>query len=263
MGFADFLKGNGKRKGENASDVTPAHKSEKMSKSEKGEYDKRLELVIEFVGKKNYPKALELLESVFDKESEGDWYTKGNILANLEDPDGALGCYDKAVELDPRYVKAWYRRGWVLVSKKKAGDAIACFDKVVEIEGWLGEAISKARKTNDFNYISNAVAEKRNDNNGWSQAALVTRAYVMIVDSNARIMKKDKITAEESRRIKENIVYSYLVLRAYPDIAPRLPQMTTPDFMQIKMPDFILLNLNSVLDAVEPTVVVESRIRKK
>lgn len=257
------MKGKGKQKGEKVDSRASTPKNGGMSKGETKENDKRIEGAVEFVVKKNYPKALEILESVFRKESEADWYTKGNILMNMKDLDGALKCYDKAIALDPNYVKAWYRKGWALISKKELVRAIACFDRVIEIEGWLDEAIARSRKTEDYNHLLRAVAEKRQRNNSWSQAALITRTYLMMVDANARATKKDMITDAESKKIKENLVYAYTILKVYPVIAPRLPQLGGADFVRTRMPDFILLNLTGILNAIEPPVVFESRVKKK
>jgi tetratricopeptide (TPR) repeat protein len=60
----------------------------------------------------------------FDKALEIDpkymyaWVSKGLAFFNKEDYDQALVCYDKALEIDPNYTEAWNSKGNHLLTKK-------------------------------------------------------------------------------------------------------------------------------------------------
>lgn len=230
----------------------------KKEKPDMPEDKNLMEFSIAFIVKKDYKKALELLDKVKTIKGESYWYTKGNILANLHELEEALKCYDKALKLDPKFVKAWYRKGWALISLKEGDKAIDCFEKVISIEGWLQNAFKRGKSSNDFNLTINTVIERVKGSN-WSQAALISQTYVLMVDANS---KHGKISNLRRKKINENLVLAYLVLRAYPKIAPYLPNLTSPEFLNKNMPDFIFQNFQNILNIIEPPIVVEFRIAK-
>jgi len=47
------------------------------------------------------------------------WNGKGNALAYLKKYEQAIECYDKAIEIDPKYVYAWNGKGNALAYLKK------------------------------------------------------------------------------------------------------------------------------------------------
>ena len=108
--------------------------------------------------------ALKLQDEIFDPSNPADWYSKGNILVNLNDTKGALTCYDEALFLDTHYVKAWYRKAWLLFSTKKLKEAATCYENVLLLERWLKEAIDDYKKDAqegqepDFNILLNIVS---------------------------------------------------------------------------------------------------------
>ena len=71
-------------------------------------YTETLTQVALLVAKKERKNAFDLHETVFNKGKATDWYTRGNILGNLNRLDEAERCYAEAVRRDPDYIKAWY-----------------------------------------------------------------------------------------------------------------------------------------------------------
>lgn len=218
------------------------------------------ELAVEFVAKKNYPKALSLLDQIFDKKNEGDWYTKGNILSNMNKYEDALKCYEKALTINPKHIKSWYRKGWAFGALKQPDKAIACFEKVLVIEKWLLKAFTeKAIQINPNAFVEAAsYAVKNNkDKNFWSPAAVISETYMMMANANLR---HGNITDGEAAKIQKYITYSWLTLRAYP-IWNKLPDVTAPGFINKTMPDFIFLNIQGILNLIEPHVAVEFTVK--
>ena len=193
------------------------------------------------------------------------WYTRGNILANLSDVQKALKSYDEALFLDTHYVKAWYRKGWVLVNAKKYKEAIACFENILVLEKWLKSEIEIFMERTmrgeqvDFNELLNEVAtnNKLRGSKGWSQAALVSQTYALMLHANASAGTGTEITEQEAEKTREYIVCSYLVLNAYPSILDKVPNIAPArrNWLAIEMPDFILNNIRGILKLVEPNVV--------
>ena len=61
------------------------------------------------------------------------WNNKGYALYKLERYEEAIGCYDKAIELNPNEPTYWNNKGYVLYSLKRYEEAIKCFDKAIEL----------------------------------------------------------------------------------------------------------------------------------
>jgi tetratricopeptide (TPR) repeat protein len=72
-------------------------------------------------------------ESKKDKSAE-DWFNEGVALGRIQNHDGSIKAYQKAVELDPTHFKAWYNMGiryGKVPSNIKAAD---CFKKAIELK---------------------------------------------------------------------------------------------------------------------------------
>ena len=69
--------------------------------------------ITSLMSKGDYKEALKILNGIFDKNLQTDWYSKGNLLQNLNKRGEALKCYDQALKIDTHYTKAWYRKGWI------------------------------------------------------------------------------------------------------------------------------------------------------
>ena len=253
MGLLDFL--GVKNKKSTQESVSEKQSTTKTSSTDYKQKETREEqMIIKFIREKNYPKALELLNSIFDEKNASHWYNKGNILSNMGDFSGAINCYNKALRLDPKYIKAWYRKGWIHIGLKQYPEAIECFGKVLTLERWLEDAMERAQKTSNYNIVILAVTDHLKELT-WSQAAAISQAYVLMGYANDR---GGRVSQQESIKTRRSILLSYLVLRCYPEFSEKLPDMTnTEEFLFIKMPDFIFLNIHQILDIVEPTIAVE------
>ena len=62
------------------------------------------------------------------------WNDEGFSLLEAGRPGGAIRCFDKVLELDPRNVVAWNGKGWSLEGLKHYEDAIVCFGKSLELD---------------------------------------------------------------------------------------------------------------------------------
>jgi len=214
--------------------------SKYLTGSDKSELDKRSNIVI-LIAKENFKEALEVLESVFDKESESDWYSKGNILLNLGKSEEALECYDEALFLDTHYIKAWYRKGHVLLSMSKYMDSAKCFENVVELEGGgnTGRRLT-----------------------GWGSPALFYCMIAWICENN-ELVNKGKSSKEvyETTGMWVNKCHSLLTrpLPIYEDDNGNLKYVTlaSPESNKTQFVDYCVANFQKILDAIEPQVVVE------
>jgi tetratricopeptide (TPR) repeat protein len=76
-------------------------------------------------------------------DDKSGWYNLALAQLKLENPDGAVTYFTKAIELDPLYAKAWLSRG---MSNEENGDddeAIADYSKAFEIDPTLLSALYK------------------------------------------------------------------------------------------------------------------------
>ena len=78
---------------------------------------------------KCYDKAIEL-----DPKYAYPWNGKGNVFCGQKKYEGAIKCYDKAIELDPKDAYAWNGKGLVFYDQKKYEEAIKCYDKAIELD---------------------------------------------------------------------------------------------------------------------------------
>jgi len=98
---------------------------DKLKRSESKEQHLSIDDLIQ---QKNYKKALELQEEHFDEENPRDWYAKGIILENLQEPKQAATCYSKTTQLDDNFSEAWFKLGLSYFSEgdfKGASEAFA------------------------------------------------------------------------------------------------------------------------------------------
>ena len=67
------------------------------------------------------------------KSAAKAWYNKGNILRELDKHEESIECYDKAIELDPKYDNAWNNKGIAFHKLGKNEEALKCYDKAIEL----------------------------------------------------------------------------------------------------------------------------------
>lgn len=66
-------------------------------------------------------------------------FIKSGYLQNLNKPDDlgqlkeVIACYEKAIEINPKNVKAWVDKGIALEDLGRDEEALACYDKAIEI----------------------------------------------------------------------------------------------------------------------------------
>jgi tetratricopeptide (TPR) repeat protein len=75
--------------------------------------------------------------SLFAEDAEY-WYKKGWDYMwkdpNVIDIDSAIKCYNKAIEIDPNYVKSYIGRGLAYAILCKYDEAIADYSKAIELD---------------------------------------------------------------------------------------------------------------------------------
>ena len=64
-------------------------------------------------------------------------YKRGTALAKKGEHDQAILCFDKALEINPRFVEAYCNRGVTYDKKGEYDRAISDFNKVIEIDPWF------------------------------------------------------------------------------------------------------------------------------
>jgi tetratricopeptide (TPR) repeat protein len=84
----------------------------------------------------------------------------GNLFNSLERYEESIADFDKAIELNPNYVKAWGNRGIAKGNLQKHKEAISDFDKAIELNPNFSEALSNrgAAKANLRRY-EEAIAD--------------------------------------------------------------------------------------------------------
>ena len=74
---------------------------------------------------------------------------KGVVLINLEKYSEAIGCFDKAIDINPSAAAVWYNKGVSLEKLRKHKEAIRYYDKALEfipnfkLARAMGHVISK------------------------------------------------------------------------------------------------------------------------
>lgn len=73
-----------------------------------------------------------------------EWHEEGYNLNMVGSHEEALRCYDRALELDPRYVGAYCDKGDCLADLDRHNEALACYERALELDdrcavAWLGK----------------------------------------------------------------------------------------------------------------------------
>jgi tetratricopeptide (TPR) repeat protein len=76
-----------------------------------------------------------------EKLTYSDWSNKGFALDELGKFPEAIECYDKSLEINPRYDLAWNNKGLALADLGNLPEAIGCYDRALEINPRYGNAL--------------------------------------------------------------------------------------------------------------------------
>ncbi len=184
----------------------------------------------QLIEQKRYDEALKIVESVFDKNSEEDWYNKGNLLYNLDRKEEALECYNQSTNLDTCYVKAWYRKGNILLNFGKYLESAICYEKVIDLE-----------------------EENNPEGNGWSGVAAFSCmiAYLRECDKFTLAKQSRPYELNKKRLFFENKVRQFLEAN---EIIPKFDNET-------KFLDYCWENRNDIRRKLEPSIVTEYRYK--
>ena len=68
------------------------------------------------------------------------WYTKGEMLADKGFYLEALGCFDKAIELQPSHCAAWVFRGVMALHLEQYLEALRSCDRALELQPTSSQA---------------------------------------------------------------------------------------------------------------------------
>ena len=84
------------------------------------------------------------------------------MLSELGRKEEAIACYDRALEIDPRFTVAWNAKGRVLSDLGRKEEAVVCYDQALEIgprdvRVWA----NKARALSDLGRREQAVEAYR------------------------------------------------------------------------------------------------------
>jgi tetratricopeptide (TPR) repeat protein len=87
------------------------------------------------------------IESISEELQEGELVNKGLSLKNLGKYEEAIVCFNKVLEINPRYADAWDAKGGALDILGKYEEGIGCHNKALEInpkyvEAWLNKGLA-------------------------------------------------------------------------------------------------------------------------
>ena len=108
----------------------------------------------------NFPELRERLAELYKKETgqlapqpvvegldAGHWNNKGISLENLGWPQEAVSCFDRALELNPRYEPAWINKGNTLDYRGRPEEALGCYQQALgnnprSAEAWFNKGVT-------------------------------------------------------------------------------------------------------------------------
>ena len=145
------------------------------------------------VGSQTASKYRETLK-MFNKATELDpkfvnaWYAKGDFYLGYVNGQGdAVECFDKAIALDPKYEPAWYGKAQALAKLGKHEEALKCCDKAITL--LPADAKDQDRDDND-NYFAGRWCEKADALTALGRDKEAIKCYDEIIEMKYH-MKKD------------------------------------------------------------------------
>lgn len=151
------------------------------------------------------------------KQTAGFWHNKGVSFAALKRYEEAIGCYDRALQIDPQYTFAWIGKGVALDELGRGEEAIGCYDKALIIDPrddttWSNKGITLrelGRLQEAINCFDRALAINPQNIHAWSNKAGVLRKIGRLEEA---IICHEKALAIDSRFVnaltgKANALY--------------------------------------------------------
>ncbi len=79
------------------------------------------------------------------KEASDEYVKYGEDMANSNNLDKAIECFDKAIECRENYAKAWYNKGRALSMLGELKRSQDCFDKARKLDPLLYTKLKKIK----------------------------------------------------------------------------------------------------------------------
>jgi tetratricopeptide (TPR) repeat protein len=100
------------------------------------EYESYFNTGVTLLEDKKYTEARDNFQKAIDIEPKfiHAWIYKGISLEELQQYEEAIKCYSQAIQINPDVADLWYNKGATYCKMKRYQDALTCFDKVLEIE---------------------------------------------------------------------------------------------------------------------------------
>ena len=144
------------------------------------------------VGSQTASKYRETLK-MFNKATELDpkfvdaWFAKGDFYFGYVNGEGdAIECFDKAIALDPKYEPAWYGKAQALAKLGKHEEALKCCDKAITL--LPADAKDQDRDDND-NYFAGRWCEKADALTALGRDKEAIKCYDEIIEMKYDMMK--------------------------------------------------------------------------
>ena len=201
----------------------------------KKEYDKAIEY---------YTKAIERCQDPERWHYKWSWWDKAHCYLEKEnpEPEKALGCFDKVLDVNPKFSDAWHSKGYTYWKYKKDYEkAIECYNKAIErcqdLERWhykwswwdMGNCYKELRNLDDalkcFNeakkagnpeaekYIEKIEEEIRKKKEGVGKD-FPSNVEVFVGVQKAKFLSKLRENAE-TRNVQDAHTYARLVIQYF------------------------------------------------
>jgi lipoprotein NlpI len=178
---------------------------------------------------KDFSKAIEINPNFAEA-----YNNRGNAKANLQDYDGAIEDYNKAIEINPNYAIAYCNRGGAKVALQYYHEAIEDYNKAIEINPNLALA-----------YYNRGIAYEILNEKAKAITDFLTCLYLSIQQKNEKNVYD---LLKELEAYPQNILYAFEELN-----------LNIPSFSSFQLAYDKLSNFNLLLDYWENTKKITDR----